>query len=148
MFLKIAAAAAFALAAGGLPYLAIAPRAGASPFAEAAQKLRDAHTLSYSVSMQFPIPGQDKPTKGREFYKDPGLVRTEWNAPNESVVVLDTARGKILSLDPTSKVALLQDWKIPDDPGSSLAGSGGGHGDSPAIAGREDREARRHAQDR
>ncbi len=88
VMLKYAAAALLALATAGLPYLATAPRAGASPFAEAAEKLRDAHTLSYKLSFQ--LPGQDKPTTGREFFKDPGLVRTQMDAPNESIAVHDT----------------------------------------------------------
>jgi outer membrane lipoprotein-sorting protein len=114
MILKYAAAAVLAASAAGLPYLATAPRAKATTFSEAVQKLHDAHTLSFKLS--FKLPGQDKPTTGREFYKDPGLVRTEYDMPNDAVVVIhDAARGKILSLDQKSKTAILQDLKFADD---------------------------------
>ena len=56
------------------------PRAEATvTFAEVAQKLHDAHTLSFRISAQ--MPGQKGPTTGREYYKDPGLVRTEFDGP-------------------------------------------------------------------
>ncbi len=112
--LKFAAVASVASVAAGLSYLATTPRVEATTmFAEAARKIQDARTLSYQLSVQ--LPGQDKPTTGREFYKDPGLIRTETDAPRASVTITDETRGKILSLDPKSKVAILQDWKLPDD---------------------------------
>ncbi len=95
--LKLTAAAL--AAAAGLSYLAFVPRAEATvTFAEVAQKLHDAHTLSFRMSVQ--MPGQKGPTTGREYYKDPGLVRTEIDAPQAAVTIIDTNLGKILMLDP------------------------------------------------
>jgi len=107
---KFAAASVLAVA-GGLAYLVTTAPAGASPFEATAQKLRDAHSLSYKISIK--IPDKDEPMTGREFYKDPGLVRTEMD-PNLSIAVLDAGRGKILSLAPQSKIAILQNLRFPD----------------------------------
>ena len=107
--LKITAAGV--AAAAGLSYVAYVPRASATAtFAEVAQKLHDAHTLSYRLSIQ--MPGQKAPTPGREYYKDPGLVRSELDAPQAVVTIVDTNQGKILTLDPSSKIALLQEWNL------------------------------------
>lgn len=112
--LRFAALASVASVAAGLSYLATTPRAEATTaFAEAARRLQVARTLSYEFSVQ--VPEQDRPTVGREFYKDPGLIRTEGDPPRASVVITDLARGKILSLEPESKLAILQDWKLDDD---------------------------------
>ena len=114
VMLRLAAVASVASVAAGLSYLATTSRVEATTaFAEAAKKLQDARTLSYQSSVQ--VPGQDKPMTGREFYKDPGLTRTEGDTPQASVTITDTGRGKILSLDPKTKLAFLQDWKLPDD---------------------------------
>jgi len=108
--------AASLMAAAGLSYLAFVPRAEATgTFAEVAQKLRDAHTLSFRTSTQMPeMPGKKGPVKvsGREYYKDPGLVRMESDVPETVVTIMDTNQGKILTLDPSSKVAMLQDWNL------------------------------------
>ena len=53
MTMKIAAAAL--VAAGGWFYFAVVPSREASAFAEVAQKLRDAHTLSYRTTTESPI---------------------------------------------------------------------------------------------
>ncbi len=107
--LKFAAAASLALAGAGLSYLATAPPAGATTLLAAATKrLQDAHTLSYRFSVG--VPGQGAQTTGREFYKDPGLTRMESDAPQASVSIMDTSRGKSLVLDPKAKIAILQDW--------------------------------------
>ncbi len=115
--LKLTAAAL--AAAAGLSYLALMPRAEATvTFAEVAQKLHDAHTLSFRISTQMPkMPGKEGPLKmtGREYYKDPGLVRTEFDPPQAVVTIMDTNQGKILTLDPSSKLAMLQEWKIDGD---------------------------------
>ena len=66
MLTLLKATAAALLAAAGLSsYLAFVPRAEAT-FTEVAQKLHDAHTLSYRITVQ--IPGQKDPMTGREFY--------------------------------------------------------------------------------
>ena len=115
--LKLTAAAL--VAAAGLSYLALVPRAEATvTFAEVAQKLHDAHTLSFRISTQMPeMPGKKGPLKmtGREYYKDPGLVRTEFDPPQAVVTIMDTNQGKILTLDPSSKLAMLQEWKLDGD---------------------------------
>jgi outer membrane lipoprotein-sorting protein len=101
-------------AAAGLSYLAFVPRAKATvTFAEVAQKLHDAHTLSFRLSVQ--MAGQKGPTTGREYYKDPGLFRTESDAPQAAVTIVDTNQGKVLMLDPASKLAMLQEWKLDGD---------------------------------
>jgi outer membrane lipoprotein-sorting protein len=112
--LKLTAAASAILATAGLSYLATAPRAGAAvTFAEVAKRLQDAHTLSYRFSTS--VPGQAGPTTGREYFKDPGLFRTESEGPQAAVNVFDSVRGKVLSLDPAAKVAILQDLKLSDE---------------------------------
>jgi outer membrane lipoprotein-sorting protein len=111
VLLKFAAASILA-AAGGLAYLVTTAPAGASPFEATAQKLRDAHTLSFKIAIK--MPDKDRPMTGREYYKDPGLVRNEMDAPNAAIVVFDVAQGKILSLDPKSKVAIVQTLKFPE----------------------------------
>lgn len=112
--LKFAAAASVITAVASLPFLVPMPRAGAgTTFAEVAKKLQDAHTLSYQFSVS--VPGQDRPTTGREYLKAPGLTRTESDVPQASVTIVDAAVGKILSLDPATKTAILQDWKLDGD---------------------------------
>ena len=94
-------AAASLAAAAGLSYLALAPRAEATvTFAEVAQKLHDAHTLSLRFSTQIPeMPGKKGPLKitGREYYKAPGLFRSESDAPQAAVTIMDTNQGKVLN---------------------------------------------------
>ena len=81
--LKLTAATLAAYA--GLSYLAFSPRVEATAtFAEVAQRLRDAHTLSFHTTVQIPkMPGPKGPltVTGREFYKDPGLFRSESDPP-------------------------------------------------------------------
>jgi outer membrane lipoprotein-sorting protein len=116
--LKFTAAAALAVTAG-LSYLSFVPRAeGTVTLAEVAQKLHDAHTLSLRISAQ--MPGQKGPTTGREYYKDPGLVRTEFDGPPAVITIVDTNQGKVLTLDPSAKLALLQDMKLDGDLQRSL----------------------------
>ena len=111
--------AATLAAAAGLSYLAFLPRAEATvTFAEVAQKLHDAHTLSFRISTRMPeMPGKKGPVTmtGREYYKDPGLVRMESDPPQAVVTIMDTNQGKILTLDPSSKLAMFQEWKIDSD---------------------------------
>lgn len=111
--LKLAAAAVLTVGVGGLSYLATNHRAEATTFTEMARKLQDAHTLSYQYTVS--VPGQEKPTTGREFYKDPGLTRAETDPPTASVVVIDTTTGKMLSMDPARKTAFIQDWNLAAD---------------------------------
>ena len=106
---KIAAAAVLALSAG-VAYLA-SPRVEATTaFTEAAEKLRDARTLSYRCTLHMAQQEQTIPT--REFYKDPGLTRLEVGEPPTAVNVMDASRGQILMLDLVGKTAVIQDWRI------------------------------------
>ena len=110
---KFTLAASIVSMTAALAYLAGMPRAEATTtFVEAAKKLQDARTISYRVSVR--LPGQEKPAIAREYYKDPGLIRTESDAPQEAVTIIDLTRGKVLMLDPKTKLAFLQDWKVPD----------------------------------
>ena len=116
--IKIAAAAL--VAAGGLIYFAVAPPVKATAaFAEMAQKLSKAHTLSYRTSTEGP--DMKEPFKGRCFFKEPNLTRTEMD--NESVVIMDGSQGKQLILDPTAKSALLLEGKA-DAPRAADGGAG------------------------
>ena len=110
---KFALAALVVSMTAALAYLAGMSRVEATTtFVEAAKKLQDARTISYQVSVR--LPDQEKPTVARKFYKDPGLIRTESDAPQEAVTIIDLTRGKVLTLDPKTKLAFFQDWKIPD----------------------------------
>lgn len=100
--IKIAATALMA-ATAGLLYFANAPEANATTaFAEMAQKLRDAHTLTYRMTMD--IPGGIKAPAALFFFKEPGLARTEMEGGIISIV--DMGRGQQLMLDPKAKTAL------------------------------------------
>lgn len=110
---KVAAAAVLALSAG-VAYL-ISPRVEATTaFAEAAEKLRDARTLSYVCKTTMQVAGQERPTEMRQLflYKDPGLTRVESGDPPIAVNVIDASRGRILILDLVGKTAMIQDWKV------------------------------------
>lgn len=110
---KVAAAAVLALSAG-VAYL-ISPRVEATTaFAEAAEKLRDARTLSYVCKTTMQAAGQGRPTEMRQLflYKDPGLTRVESGDPPIAVNVIDASRGRILILDLVGKTAMIQDWKV------------------------------------
>lgn len=114
MGLVLKAAAAVIALAGGLFYLVGNPSSATLvAFAETTQKLQMAHTIDYRISVR--IPGQKEPMTGREYYKDPGLSRTEIGRPQAVTSIIDANRGKLLCLDPTSKVGILQDWKLTDE---------------------------------
>jgi len=114
MGLVLKAAAAVITLAGGLFYLVGNPSSATLvAFAETAQKLQMAHTIDYRITVR--MPGQKEPMTGREYYKDPGLSRTEMGQPQPVTTISDTPRGKLLSLAPATKVAILQNWKINDE---------------------------------
>ncbi len=120
MTTSIKIAAAVLVTAGGLIYFAVAPPVKATTaFAEMAQKLSKAHTLSYRTSMEGP--DMKEPFKGQCFFKEPNLTRTEMD--NESVVIMDGGQGKQLILDPATKSALLLEGKA-DAPRAADGGAG------------------------
>ena len=117
--LKIAAAVL--VAAGGVLYFALAPPAKATTaFAEMAQKLRNAHTLSHRMSIE--SPDLKMAFKGRYFFKEPKLMRNEMDG--SLVTILDGTRAKQLILDPAAKSALLIESKAPEPAAGQPAATG------------------------
>jgi outer membrane lipoprotein-sorting protein len=115
--MKIAAAAL--LAAGGWFYFLVLPSAEATAFAEAAQKLRNAHTLSYRVTTE--SPDIKLPLTLRFLFKEPSLMRTE--TEGGVITILDGSQGQQLLLDKNKKTALLMEGKgqqMPDGAGNGM----------------------------
>jgi outer membrane lipoprotein-sorting protein len=116
--------AAVLAAAGGLAYFAGAPPAPATAaFIAAAQQLRDAHTLSFRMSTQFD--GMAAPKIMLVRYKDPGLVRYDLERRDGAITIMDSVRGKTLTLDPAQKSAFLVQNTPPKgrEPGRDVAAS-------------------------
>lgn len=119
MTMKIAAAVM--ATAGGVFYLAAVRSTEAATFAEAAQKLRDAHILVYRMTTE--SPDLKTPMRMRALFKEPNLFRSEVDGGIVSVV--DGVQGKQLILNPTNKDALLLEGKAPQAspaPGVGLPG--------------------------
>jgi outer membrane lipoprotein-sorting protein len=107
MFATLKIAAAALVAAGGVAYFALPPSAEATAFVEVAQKLRDAHILAYTTTIES---AEFKPSLTMKFlFKEPSLFRTE--VPGGIVTTIDSSQGKQLILDPTAKTALLLEGK-------------------------------------
>lgn len=120
MFLILRIAAAVLVAGGGFAYLAFHPSAAATEFAATAQKLREAHSISYTAtveSAEFKIALTSK-----FLFKEPNLFRTE--VPGGIVTIIDTSVGKQLILNPANKTALLLEAK----PAVAPSGQAGGVG--------------------
>ena len=116
--LRIAAAAL--AAAGGYAYLALHPSAEATEFAAAAQKLREAHSISYTAIVES---AELKISLTSKFlFKEPNLFRTE--APGGIVAIIDSGKGKQLTLNPANKTALLLEAKPAVTPSGQGAGVG------------------------
>ncbi len=81
-------------------------------FAEVAQKLRDARTLTYRTTLQ--IAGLPEPIAVRVLVKAPALIRCEVESDG-SVTVIDGTGNRILVLDPKSRSALLLDGPVAAD---------------------------------
>jgi len=112
MFAVLKLAAAIVVAVSGLFYAGGSWLARASvPFEEIAHKLRNAHTLAYSMTME--IPSQKVPTTVRQFFKEPWLIRSERVPASGPVIIQDVESGKTLILDPALKTALLMEGKPP-----------------------------------
>ena len=116
--LRIAAAAL--VAAGGSAYFALHPSAEATEFAATAQKLREAHSLSYTAiveSAELKLAFTSK-----ILFKEPNLFRTE--VPGGIVTIIDSAAGKQLILNAATKTALLLEAKPAVAPSGQAAGVG------------------------
>ena len=85
-------------------------------FAEVAQKLRDARTLTYRTTLQ--IAGLPEPIAVRVLVKAPALIRCEVESDG-SVTVIDGTGNRILVLDPKSRSALLLDGPVAADGGAT-----------------------------
>jgi len=121
MLAAIKVAAAVLVTAGGLFYMAFVPKAEANrAFAEAARKLRDAHTLAYRMTTE--SPDFKTPLKTRWLFKEPSLLRTE--VDGGIVTIVDASQGKQLILDPAAKTALLLEGKAPKAPDGPAAAVG------------------------
>jgi outer membrane lipoprotein-sorting protein len=106
--IKIAAAA---LAAGiGLLCFTLGPSVETAAFAEAAQKLHDARTLTYRMTVQ--IPGQKGPMKLRYFISEPGLFRSDSEPPGGPSTIIDVPHERTLILNAATKSALLLEGKM------------------------------------
>jgi outer membrane lipoprotein-sorting protein len=113
MFGILKLVAAVLVASSGLFYVGGSWLARASvPFEEIAHKLRDAHTLAYSMTMN--IPNQKVPVTVRLLFKEPWLVRSERVPASGPVIIQDVESGKTLVLDPALKTALLMEGKSPE----------------------------------
>jgi outer membrane lipoprotein-sorting protein len=112
MFVVLKLAAAVLVAVSGLFYVGGSWLAQASiPFEGIALKLRDAHTLAYSMTMD--IPNQKVPITVWQFFKEPWLVRSERVPASSPVIIQNVESGKTLILDPALKTALLVEGKPP-----------------------------------
>jgi outer membrane lipoprotein-sorting protein len=103
---RVARIAAAVLLAAGLFYAAgsrlLQP---ALAFHDVAQKLRDARTLTYHMTMQ--LPGTNEPVTTRLLFMEPGLIRAE--GPRGHVVITSLKVEKTLILDPKAKTAVLME---------------------------------------
>jgi outer membrane lipoprotein-sorting protein len=76
-------------------------------FGEVAQNLRDAHSLTYRVTVQSPRTKEPQTMLFR--FKEPGLFRSDGS--DGQVAVMDLRRGKTLILDAATRSALLLERK-------------------------------------
>ena len=114
MFAILKLAAALLVAASGLfylggPYLVGAPVA----FEEVAQRLQNAHSFAYLMTME--LPGVKTPVKTQLLFKEPGLLRTEALPAGGPVIIFDQKAGKRLVLNPAAKSAVLLDGSLPGE---------------------------------
>jgi outer membrane lipoprotein-sorting protein len=114
MLTPLKIAAAVLLTGAGLFYWTTAPQVVATvAFAEVAEKLRDAHTLSFLTTTQ--VPGLKEPMVIRYLYREPGLMRSE-SPGGGPVTIFDTLQGKLLILDRSKKSALFMEGATPKGP--------------------------------
>jgi outer membrane lipoprotein-sorting protein len=114
MFSMLKIAAALLIAAGSLFYLGGPYLVGASvAFEEVAQKLQNAHTLSYVMTMEFPDVKPSVPMTMRHLFKEPGLARSEALSAGGPIMIADLRAHKTLAIDPAAKTAVLLEGKLP-----------------------------------
>ena len=114
MFTLLKTAAVVFISAGSLfylggPYLVGAPVA----FEAVAQKLQNAHTLSYVMTMEFPDEKSAVTMTMRNLFKEPGLVRSEALAAGGPIMIFDQRAARTLAINPAAKTAVLLEGKLP-----------------------------------
>jgi outer membrane lipoprotein-sorting protein len=115
MLVILKMAAALLMAGGGLFYLGGTYLKGAPmSFEEVAQKLQDAHTIAYFMTME--LPGTRTPVTQRVFFKEPGLARIEAVPAGGPIIILNRGGGKRLVLDPNARSAMLLEGPLPGEP--------------------------------
>jgi outer membrane lipoprotein-sorting protein len=104
--------AAVVVAAGSLFYVSRPPKASATVFQEAAQKLHDARAIVYRAtsSMEGAPPGMN-PLKMKLYFREPKRMRVETDMAGGAgpVSIYDGARGRMLVLDAARKTAVVMD---------------------------------------
>jgi outer membrane lipoprotein-sorting protein len=100
--------AAVLMLVAGLVSVLSWPRSGAPlAFAEVAQKLRDAQTLVYKITVQ--SPELKEPVTFKQFLKEPGLLRME--QPGGMVGIGQMGQMKTMTINPATKTAFLMEVK-------------------------------------
>lgn len=103
-FAKIAAAVLICAAVAGLAIWLGTPESVA--WADVQEKIRKAHTLTCTISMR----QEGAPAvEGKMFIKEPGLIRQELTEPEPAILIFDLKKGKLLTLAPKEKKAILID---------------------------------------
>jgi outer membrane lipoprotein-sorting protein len=117
MFALLKMAAAVLIAAGSLFYFGGRYLVGAPvAFEEVAQKLENAHTLSYVMTMEFP--DAKSAATMRHLFKEPGLLRMETLPAGAlpaggPILIMDQKADKTLAIDPAAKSAVLLEGRLP-----------------------------------
>jgi outer membrane lipoprotein-sorting protein len=105
--------AALAIAGSAL-YFGVVRHADANTeLEEAVQKLERSETLSFRMTIA--VAGQKEGMVSRQYFKTPGLARSELEGPNRAVTVTDNNVRKSLTIDPSHKSALLMDMPQQND---------------------------------
>jgi outer membrane lipoprotein-sorting protein len=104
------AAAAVMLAVGTVYFASERIHVGAPlAFADVAQKLRDARTIAYQMTMR--VPGQDKTETIRIYAKEGGVTRMESSSGQISVAQSTPQEFKVVTLDTAKKIAVVVQGK-------------------------------------
>lgn len=115
---RFATAAVILIATSITLYIIAGPfGATTSVYAEVAERLQKALTITYKVTTTTPV--EWMPEMEMEFaFKEPGLVRV--TAPGGYVSVMDAVQGKGLSIIPQMRQFVETDFSnLPDDPGQN-----------------------------
>jgi outer membrane lipoprotein-sorting protein len=115
MYAVLKLAAAVLAAGGGLFYFGGNHLAGAPvSFEEVAQKLQNAHSFAYLMTME--LPGTRAPVTQRVLFKEPGLARIEPVPAGGPIIIHILGAAKRLVLDPATKSAMLLEGALPGEP--------------------------------